>query len=147
MSVHSDIANNTWQLDITRRDPNRMPVSKIDWDAQALDPNGKTVPVTVRETGLGRYRADIPLERYEKLTLRVQDQVNDRLKVMHYHRPYPREYALSATVPEPIDALPTFTPASLSEPTSGVKTRQSIAAYFYLAALAFLLLGLVLRRI
>ena len=47
----------------------------------------------------------------------------------------------------PIDALPTFTAASLSEPTSGVKTRQSIAAYFYLAALAFLLLGLVLRRI
>ena len=147
MNVRSDIANNTWQLDITRRDPNRMPVSKIEWDAQALDSSGKTVPVTVRETGLGRYRADIPLERYEKLTLRVQDQANDRLKVLHYHRPYPREYALSTTIPEAIDNLPTFTPASLSEPVTTVKTRQSIAAYFYLAALAFLLVGLVLRRI
>jgi hypothetical protein len=109
MSVFSDIANNTWQLDISRRDPNRIPVSKIEWDAQALDPKGKTVPVTVRETGLGRYRAGIPLECYEKLTLRGQDEANDRPKVLHYHRPSPREYALSTTVPTAIANLPEFT--------------------------------------
>ena len=107
--MFSDIANNTWQLDISRRDPNRIPVSKIEWDAQALDPKGKTVPVTVRETGLGRYRAGIPLECYEKLTLRGQDEANDRPKVLHYHRPSPREYALSTTVPTAIANLPEFT--------------------------------------
>ncbi len=147
MQVMSEIDHQNWQLTIKRLDPNRVPVSKITWDAQALDEYGKAISVTVNEVGLGRYEAVVPIGNREKLTLRLRDEDNDLLKVLHYHQAYPREYALATDVPESVEKLTPFQATSLRDGLQPIRTRRSVSTGFYIAALAFLFAGILLRRV
>ena len=136
-----------WSIEIGRKADNGAPVSKIQWDAQALDSNGRSIPVEIEEVGLGRYRARIPLEGHDQLTLRLHDKGHDKLKILHYHRPYPNEYVLSAEVPAAIIALDAYSNGGLTEGVEPVPSRKSIAHWFSILGLLCLFTGIVLRRI
>src|SRR5690606_24684111 len=114
---------------------------------QALDQNGRSLPVQVNEVGLGRYVARLPLGDHQRLTLRLSDPENDKLKVLHYQREYPPEYALSMQRPAAFEELARYQAATLRAELASVRTRESISHYFYVAALACLLGGILLRRI
>ncbi|MFT4638627.1 MAG: hypothetical protein ACI8T1_001948 [Verrucomicrobiales bacterium] len=78
---------------------------------------------------------------------RSEDRESDLVKVLHYHRPYPREYALSTQVSDAIASLPDLNLVDLRKNIITAQTRQSIAPWCYVSALACLLLGLILRRV
>ena len=146
VTQHTD--GETWRLDITRVDDSGSPVSGIAWDAQLITPGGgKAVPLTVKETGLGRYQASAPIAGLEKASLRLHDRDHDKLKTLHYERGYPAEYRLNPRRPDAIANLQEFLPESLDSGLEPVETRVSIAPAFCLAALLSLLAGILLRRL
>lgn len=141
-------SNDQWIVDIRRNDPDRMPVSRIEWDGALLEANGKSRPVEIEEIGLGRYRAKIPLLKTDKqLSVRLHDQSNDKLKVLHYSAEYPAEYRLSTKMPESVASLPAFVANSVRNNLAPSNRHRSVMHWFAFAGLACLLAGMVLRRI
>lgn len=147
MEVKQEIHGGQWTLGITRREPDGTPASGLKWDAQAVDPSGKEIPVTVRETGLGKYTAEVPLAGQEKLTLRLRDIERNKLKILSWTRPSPSEYRLGREAPAAITSLPVFIPSEIRQNLSPVTTRQSLDPWCYGLALASALASLALRRI
>ena len=147
MEVRSAIDQNRWLIDITRRDPDGMPVGNLQWDALAVDENSREFPVTIEERGLGRYSASLPLEGREKLTLRLRDKDSNKLKVLHYNRPSPPEYRLTRDVPPALASAPAFAPASVREGLRPARTRKGLESWCSLLALASALGSVVLRRV
>lgn len=147
--LHLGTSNDTkkWSLDITRTAANGTPVSGIAWDASVLDENGKKRAVQIEQVGLGRYQASIPLESHRQLSLILRDKDHEKMKVVHFHRPYPKEYRLGNKRPESIAKL---SPIAASEIRGGFepeRRRKSVSHFAYFAALACLLLGILLRRV
>lgn len=137
-----------WTLGLRRRDPDGSPVSRIEWDAAALDDDGRTTPLTVRETGLGRYRAEIPLSPGTgRLSIRLHDRSNDKLETIHLAAGYPAEYRLSSDLPPALAEAPAFVPAAIREAIQPAARHRSVAHHFVFASLACLLGGILLRRV
>ena len=83
----------------------------------------------------------------QKLTVRLRDITNSKLKVLHYNRPSPGEYRLGQSIPAALAAAPEFTAATVRENITPVETRQSIEPWCYFMALACALGSVVLRRV
>ncbi len=147
MEVRTMVANEEWSLDIRRRATDGTPLNNIKWDAKAVDENGSELPVTVSETGLGHYAAVIPLAGKEKLTVRLRDVENSKLKVLHYTRPSPGEYRLAQSVPPSLASLPVFSAAEVRANVPPVETRKSVEPWCYFLAMACALGSVVLRRL
>lgn len=136
-----------WSLDIKRLTSGGVPIGDIHWDASSMDESGQMNEVTVRQVGLGRYRAEVSLAEHKSLTLRLRDQDHDKLKVLHYHRPYPAEYRLSSKLPPALSNLTSIEPASIRADITPIRRRKPVSHYFYLAAFACLWAGILLRRV
>ena len=147
MEVRATPVGDRWHLEITRRDPDGMPLNGLAWDALAVDENGRETPVVIEERGLGRYTASVSLAEREKLTLRVRDKENNKLKVLHYNRPSPPEYRLGRQVPPALEAAPAFAAATVREGLPPARTRQGLESWCSLTALVCALGSIVLRRI
>jgi hypothetical protein len=147
MEVRSMVVNDDWTFDIRRREVDGNPVNNVKWDAKAVDENGAELPVMVNEAGLGRYTASVPLGGKQKLTVRLRDIENNKLKVLHYNRPSPGEYRLGQTVPPALATAPEFTAPTVKANIHPVETRQSVEPWCYFLALACALGSIVLRRV
>jgi Ca-activated chloride channel family protein len=147
MEVRSMVVNDEWSFDIRRREPDGSPVNNVKWDAKAVDENSAETPVTIHEAGLGRYTAKVPLAGKAKLTVRLRDVENGKLKVLHYNRPSPSEYRLGQAVPAALAGAPEFSPPTVRENITPVETRRSIEPLCYALALAAALGSILLRRV
>jgi len=147
MESRGEIKDGAWVMKIERRGEDGMPVSGIAWNAQALDENGNTQDVAIRETGLGRYEARIPLGTRKHLSLRVHDRDHDKLDVKHYHAPYPAEYRLNGKTPESLKALSSYEPAAILAGLAPVMQLKPVGHWFAWSALGLLLAGVMLRRV
>lgn len=147
LDVKSEFMDDTWVVKIERRDEAGSPVSQIQWDAQSLDENGTAATLAVTETGLGRYETRVPLGTRKHLSLRLHDKDHDKLEVKHHHVPYPAEYRLDGQVPECIQTLPSYQPATLIEDLAPVPQLRSITHWFAWTALGMFLTGVLLRRL
>jgi Mg-chelatase subunit ChlD len=136
-----------WILSIERRGPDNAPVSLINWNAQVLDENGNTSDVKIRETGLGRYEARVPIGNSKHLSLRLHDKDHDKLEVKHYHAPYPAEYRLQSKAPESLLALTGYKPDQIVAGLKPAEQLKPIGHWFAWSALLSLLLGVMLRRV
>jgi len=136
-----------WRLAIQRRDDARRPVNGVAWDASTTDSLSRQTPVSIREVGLGRYEARVPLAGADRLSLRVLDSDFDKLKVIHWQRPYPAEYSLASKPSPALTSLPPFTAAQIRGDLTPEPRRKPISHYAYFTALALLLMGLVMRRV
>jgi hypothetical protein len=112
-----------------------------------LDDSGQAEKVAVRETGLGRFEAIVPLAGRDRLTVRLRDSDHDRTSIQHYHRPYPAEYRLDCAVPQALVALPSIAAESITADISPQIIRRPIANDAYFAALGCMLMSILLRRV
>ena len=140
-------ADAMWRVAIQRRDEARRPVNGVAWDASTTDALSRLAEVEVREVGLGRYEARVPLAGKDRLSLRLLDSDFDKLKVLHWQRPYPAEYSLASDPSPALTSLTPFTAESIRDNLSPEPRRKPIAHYAYFAALALMLMGLVMRRV
>jgi hypothetical protein len=103
-----------------------------------------TVPV--QETGLGLYRAAIPLKGRENISLRLRDRETDQMQVLHYDRPWPVEYNLSQKLPTVLQDLDSFAASDIRATLVPQRFRRPVAHLFCFASLiAFLASGLIRR--
>lgn len=147
VQVLPQVIRSQWNLDIRRKDIDGRPLAKVNWELATLDAQGTLKRHSVREVGLGKYRADVPIEQFSNLTLRLRDVDSNKIKVLNYDRPYPVEYRLSKTLPKAIATLGPVSAAGIRDGLEPMRTRQSIVHWFYLAAILSLLLGNLIRRI
>lgn len=132
-----------WVIDIRRHEPDGSPVAGADWDAAVLRSGGRSEPVEVAETGLGRYRVTLPVSPEDgQLSLRIHDRESDKLKVLHHSSAYPEEYRLGGSIVPELASL-----GGADEPVIETFQHKSVAHWFAFAAMASLLAGIVLRRI
>ena len=115
MQVTQSQEKDRWRLDIVRTAADGSPVSGIAWDASALNEIGKKTSIDIEEVGLGRYRAELPLESATQLTLRIRDTDHEKQRVLTYNKPYPSEYRLSTKLPTELEQLAAITPENIRE--------------------------------
>lgn len=147
MRVESQIVGDEWQLRLRRTDEQQHPVNQVSWNIALTDENDKQTPVEVTQTGLGSYVARAPLAGIDRASVRLLDEDFDKLKVVHWQRPYPAEYSLANRKPGRLENLATFNAEEVRTDLKPVARRKPIAHYAYMASLAFLLAGVLLRRI
>ena len=147
MQVTQSHEKDRWRLDIVRTAADGSPISGITWDASALNEIGKKTSVVVEEVGLGRYRAELPLESATQLTWRLRDTDHEKQRVLSYNKPYSSEYRLSAKLPKELEQLAAITPETIREDVKPVRVRKSVAHWAQIAALVCLLSGILVRRI
>ena len=135
------------RIDIRRTDEASRPLTGIRWQPAALDESGKSLPITIRETGIGRYEAAIPSGGARQITARLHDTEHGNAKVLQWLRPYPPEYRLSTTPDPALTALTVFNPAQPRTGLAPVRLRTTLVPHFVIASLAALIIGLVLRRV
>ncbi|TWT90197.1 von Willebrand factor type A domain protein [Pseudobythopirellula maris] len=145
--VHAEAHGELWRIDVTRRDESGAPVGGLVWDAAVTDQYGAQTPVEVHEVGLGRYSAEVPLGGAERLSMRLLDTEFGKLKVLHWQRPYPAEYALLSKADPSLEGLAGFSPDTLREGLEPEPQREPVAPYCYFTALALLLAGVLVRRL
>jgi hypothetical protein len=126
---------------------NGEPINGIDWDAEVTNSYNQQAKVNVREIGLGRYTATIPLADEQQLTLRLLDRDFDVLKALHWRRPYPAEYSLAQPASPALEQLMEFHPSMVREGLQAEPQRKAVAHYAYFTALVLLLTGILLRRL
>ena len=147
LATDGEVTPDTWKIAVTRTDETGSPVSSITWDTQVLDTQGGIRKIEVKEVGLGRYEAEIPLEDHETLTARLHDAEHDKLRTLHYHRPYPPEYRLSRQLPAPLEDLKPLALEAIKENVPPIARREAVAHYSYLAGIVLVILGLLFRRV
>jgi hypothetical protein len=148
VSVTTDVVGDDLHLAIRKTDvDDRAPQSQIDWDLTSIDDQGRSQSFAVRETGLGQYRATVPVRQRSNLTLRLRERGGEDLVVLHYDRPYPAEYNLFRRLPAGLERLDSISPSQVRESLAPITTRRSIANYFYYAALVCFLLSGLFRRL
>lgn len=146
LTTVSQMGDGSWQVGLSRKDPDGAPVGAIEWEASVLDDQGKTRPVAVEEVGLGRYEARLPTGEAKTLSLRLHDRTSDKLKVLHHAAEYPAEYRLSQELPAVLAGLPTYDPAKLRDGEISATRHRNVAHWFAFAGLAAAWGGLLLRR-
>lgn len=147
IQIKQQIVDDLWEVTVNRTDSSGEPQSKVDWELATFDDQGVTKSHPVREVGLGRYVASVPVAGSENLTLRLRDSASDKTKVLHYDRPYPLEYSLSQSENASLASLPEIEASSIRNGLEPIRIRRSVAHWFYLAAIFFLLCGNLVRRI
>ncbi len=147
LTIATQVVGDQWQLAIQKRDLNGLPESKVSWEMAVIDADGDIQLGQVREIGLGRYQATIPLANRMAATVRLRDPASDQVQIVHYHRPWPAEYRLSNELPNFLRAAPTMLPAGMRENVIPQPSRVSIAHYFYMAALLLVLVSNLFRRL
>lgn len=135
-----------WTVDVLRTSENLLPINGLHWDSMVLNEDGKDSPIVVRETGLGRYQAEIPSELGNQLAFRVRDVDSDKSAFFYFEDEYPAEYRLSSQVPEELKAC-SMEGDSLRDTVTPQWQRKSIVHWAYFAALFCLIASILLRRV
>jgi Ca-activated chloride channel homolog len=147
LDAKGEVRDGEWIMRIDRRGLDNAPVSGIHWSAQSLDENGNTADVLVKETGLGRYEARVPVGAHKHVSLRVHDRDYDKLEVKHYHAPYPAEYRLEGRAPENLLAIQGYDPARILEHLTPARQVKPAVHWFSWLGLFSVMLGILLRRL
>jgi Ca-activated chloride channel homolog len=134
-------------IDVKRSDEAGRPLAGVEWAAGALDDEGTERAVSIEETGVGRYRFSVPLADAPRLTIRLHDTAEGKVKTLRWSRPYPAEYQLTASAEKQLADAVSFEPAKVRDGMAPVRIRTSALPWFGLAAIGLMIAGGVLRRI
>ncbi|MDP6438987.1 MAG: VWA domain-containing protein [Candidatus Brocadiia bacterium] len=132
---------------IASEDQAGKPLDGQAWDALVIHDSGLRVHPTVREVGLGLYEVAVDRPKAGSFALRLHEPESRKLKVLHHHENYPKEYRLTAKRPEALARLPRLKDASPVSDLAAVSARVPVQNHMLIAALGCLLMGILLRRI
>lgn len=136
-----------WDIDLRATDDAGKPLSAVPWGGHALDDTGKEYPVKIEESGIGRYRVNIDPTDASRLTLRLNDPQSGKVKTLRWERGYPAEYRLAGEPDATLAASAGFTADKPRDGIAPVRIRTSALPWAGLAAIIFMISGIVLRRI
>lgn len=146
LSAQTRVEGGEWKIDIRRLSDAGAPVNGIDWKAEAFDADGNTTPVTVKETGLGRYEASVPLTG-NRMALQLTDAVHAKMKTLQWSRGYPGEYRLASEFKSDVLAKTNYEPSEVRAGIAPINVKTTAIPLFGFLALGSLLLSILFRRI
>jgi len=147
LSVAAEVEGERWEAEIRRRDEADRPVDRVRWEARMLDEGGVEVPVELRQTGVGRYRARADLSGRERVSVSLRDLDHGLMKTLGWERGYPAEYRLE-TRPDPaLAAMTRFEPEAPREGVSAARVYRDLTHWYVLVAFGLLIAGVALRRV
>jgi len=147
MAAAGTVERDQWKINITRRDEQDQPVDNVTWDAKAIDADGKEVPVSVRQTGVGRYETTVSLLGHDRVNLSLRDTDHSLMKTLGWQRDYPAEYRLDKKPDPAVAKLPRFAPSKAREAIPKSSVYQDISHWFVFLGFASLIGGIALRRV
>lgn len=136
-----------WRIDLTQNDKAGRFVSGINWDAQVSDENGNITTIECSESGLGKYTLNIPVQDRKRYSLRLYNRDSDKIKILHFHKPYPAEYNLAAKADTAFSEIKPLGIDNIRDNIIPIETRRSVAHICYLLSLLFIFPGLLMRRL
>lgn len=145
--VNQTSGGDFWRIDLTQSDKAGRFVSGINWDAQVSDENGNVTTIECSESGLGKYTLNIPVQDRKRYSLRLYNRDSDKMKILHFHKPYPAEYNLAAKADAAFSRIKPVSIDNIRDDIIPIETRKSVAHICYLLALLFLFPGLLMRRL
>jgi uncharacterized membrane protein len=146
LSAQTRIEGGQWMIDIRRLNDAGAPVNGIDWKAEAFDADGNTTPVTVKETGLGRYQASVPITG-DRMALQLTDAVHAKMKTLQWNRGYPDEYRLASEFRSDVLGKENYQAAEVRAGIAPINIKSTAIPLFGFLALGCLLLSILFRRI
>ena len=146
MAAQTRVEGGQWKIDIRRLNDAGAPVNGIEWKAQAFDSDGNTTPVTVKETGLGRYQASVPVTG-DRMALQLTDAVHAKMKTLQWNRGYPDEYRLASAYRSEVLGKEVYQPAEVKAGIAPVNVKSTAMPLFGFLALGCLFLSILFRRI
>ncbi len=147
LAASASVDRDRWTVDISRRDEGDRPVDRVNWDARAIDSTGKNLPVSIRQTGVGHYRATVDLAGSDRVSLSLRDTDHALMKSLGWQRDYPAEYRLDPEADPALAATPRFDPAHPRASLPSTPVYQDIAHWFVLAGFGLLIAGVAARRV
>jgi len=136
-----------WDIDVRATDDAGRSLSSVPWTGHALDDTGKEFPVSIEESGIGRYRVRVDPGDAPRLTLRLHDPERGKVKTLRWERGYPAEYRLSGLPDATLAKVESFASAAPRDGIPVVRIRTSALPWAGLAAIVFMIAGIVLRRV
>jgi Ca-activated chloride channel family protein len=146
LSAQTRVEGGQWKIDIRRLNDAGAPVNGIDWQAQAFDADGNTTPVTVKETGLGRYQASVPITG-DRMALQLTDAVHAKMKTLQWSRGYPDEYRLASEFKSNVLGKTNYEPTEVRAGIAPINVKSTAIPLFGFLALGCLFLSVLFRRI
>jgi Ca-activated chloride channel homolog len=147
LSAAGTVDRERWRVDVTRRDEQDRPVDRVNWNAKAIDADGADLPVSIRQTGVGRYEASVNLAGHERVNLSLRDTDHSLMKTLGWQRDYPAEYRLDRDPDAALAALPRFDAEKVRADLPSSAVYQDIAHWFVYAGFSLLIGGVAVRRI
>ncbi len=147
LAATGSVSRDQWNISINRRDEQDKPVDNVTWEAKAIDANGAEVPVSVRQTGVGRYETTVNLLGRDRINLSLRDTEHSLMKTLGWQRDYPAEYRLDRIPDAALAAAKHFNPTAAREDLPDTNVYQDISHWFVFAGFAFLIGGVAVRRI
>ncbi|MGJ8634780.1 MAG: VWA domain-containing protein, partial [Luteolibacter sp.] len=147
LSAVSSVDGEKMRVDISRRDEQDRPVDRIKWDAKAIDRDGGEVPVSVRQTGVGRYEAEVDLTGRDRVNLSLRDPDHSLMKTLGWQRDYPAEYRLDGEADAAMKKLDPFSPEEVRTDLAETKVYQDVTHWFVYAGFGLLIGGIAVRRV
>lgn len=136
-----------WLVDITRRDSGDRPVDGVKWETTAIDRNGAPVPVSLRQTGVGRYAAEVDLTGRDRVNLSLRDPDHALMKTIGWQRDYPEEYRLDRAADPALAALPRFDAAAIRSALPDTPVYKDVSHWLVYAGFTLLIGGIAVRRV
>lgn len=147
LSASGLVNRERWLIDVQRRDEQDRPVDRVKWDAKAIDGNGGELPVSIRQTGVGRYQAAVNLVGSDRVNLSLRDTDHSLMKTLGWQRDYPAEYRLDREPDPALAGIKRFNPDSVRDDLPTNSVYQDIAHWFVFFGFASLIGGIAVRRI
>jgi Ca-activated chloride channel family protein len=147
LSTSGSVEREQWKVEVIRRDEKDRPVDRVNWNTKAIDANGADLPVTIRQTGVGRYEAAVNLSGHDRVNLSLRDTDHSLMKTLGWQRDYPAEYRLDREPNAAIAALPRFVAENVRADLPSTAVYQDISHWFVYAGFTFLIGGIAMRRI
>jgi uncharacterized membrane protein len=147
LAATGSVEREQWKIAIFRRDEQDRPVDRVNWDAKAIDAEGADVPVSIRQSGVGRYEATVDLAGRERVNLSLRDPDHSLMKTLGWQRDYPAEYRLDREPDAALAALARFDPSKVRDAMPKTPVYQDIAHWFVYAGFTLLIGGIAVRRI
>ncbi|MFT4176824.1 MAG: VWA domain-containing protein [Luteolibacter sp.] len=138
---------NQLKISIDRRDEQDRAVDRVKWDVKALDADGREIPTSIRQTGVGHYESIVDLDGQDRVTVSLRDTDHSLMKTLSWHRDYPEEYRLDSRMDPALENLPSFEPTTIRKDIPKATGYQDISHVFVFAAFACFIGGIAMRRV
>ncbi len=147
LDIKREVIGDRIRFTLTSRDDAGAPEMAENWQALIIDESGQRTTRQLETIGIAAHRIDIKRPQAGRFTLRLRETDSGKLKVLHHHEDYPREYRLAGEPDIALAELPRLGDRDAGANLQPITAFEPLRNYLLLAAVACMIAGILTRRI